>query len=95
MKEEREGPWFRRSWKVVRGRGLGRSVAEGWGAAVARVRDESGGRRGMEVRGGECRQRILGALVGIRMKVRALNSGKIVQLLGLDFGKKKGWVVTE
>lgn len=79
----------------MRGRGLGRSVAEGWGAAVARVRDESGERRGMEVRGGECRQRILGALVGIRMKVRASNSGKIAELLGLDSGKKKGWVVTE
>lgn len=72
MKEEREGPWFRWSWKVVRGRGLGRSVAEGWGAAVARVRDESGERRGMDLRGEECRQRILGALVGIRMKVEGI-----------------------
>lgn len=69
IKEEREGPLFRRSWKMVRGRGFGRSVAEGSGAAVAKVRDESGERRGMEVRGEECRQRSEGALVGIRARV--------------------------
>jgi len=59
----------------VRGRGLGRSVAEGWGAAVAKVRDESGERRGIGVRGGEFRQRSLGALVGIRKSVDGVGIG--------------------
>lgn len=40
MNSEREGPVLRRSWNVVRGRGEVRSVAEGSGAAVAKVRDE-------------------------------------------------------
>ena len=40
MKEEREGPLLRRSWKVVLGWGGLRSDAEGSVAAVAKARQE-------------------------------------------------------
>ena len=100
MNSAREGPVLRRSWNMVRGRGEVRSVADGSGAAVAKVWDKIWGVHcGLQVIGEERRHCSLVNFEAISIRTTGdtyiTGSEKVIKFMEGLFDVSLGFLVGE